>query len=272
VGASASSTLPAAPHHPWSDAWKLVLPKEHGSWSLAFEPIALGLLATPSRAGIPFAVAASAGFFLRRPLKVALGTQQVASRIPAWLAIGVLVWLGAMAMLATLRLAGTAPLWPLIPILCGGAIFLWFDTRNAGREGAAEIAGATAFGLLPAVFATLAGCTSPVALALAAVMLARAVPTVMLVRTRLRQAKGQVIATTPVWVLTTAATAWLIWLAVRSLVPWPSAFFAVLLLGRMGWYLHPRAPRLSARRIGIMELALGVASVLVTGLSWPRPA
>jgi hypothetical protein len=51
---------------------KLILPKEHGSWSLALEPLALGLLAAPSLAGGPLAIAAIAGFFLRRPLKILL--------------------------------------------------------------------------------------------------------------------------------------------------------------------------------------------------------
>ena len=50
----------------------LVLPKEHGSWSLAFEPVALALLAAPSWAGAALAGATVAGFFVRRPLKLAV--------------------------------------------------------------------------------------------------------------------------------------------------------------------------------------------------------
>ena len=47
------------------------LPREHGSWSLALEPLALGLLVVPSAAGAALAAAALAGFFARRPLKAA---------------------------------------------------------------------------------------------------------------------------------------------------------------------------------------------------------
>src|SRR5258708_7378263 len=49
------------------------LPKEHGSWSLALEPILLGLLVAPSGSGVSLAVAAIAGFFARRPFKAILG-------------------------------------------------------------------------------------------------------------------------------------------------------------------------------------------------------
>jgi len=45
------------------------LPKEHGSWSLALEPVAFGLLIVPSLAGGSLAVSATAAFFIRRPLK-----------------------------------------------------------------------------------------------------------------------------------------------------------------------------------------------------------
>ncbi|HQY06456.1 MAG TPA: YwiC-like family protein, partial [Lacunisphaera sp.] len=56
------------------------LPKEHGSWSLALEPLALGLLLAPSAAGGALLAAALAGFFARRPLKTALTAPASARR------------------------------------------------------------------------------------------------------------------------------------------------------------------------------------------------
>ena len=53
--------------------WReIVWPREHGSWSLALEPLALGLLVAPSLAGTWFALAVLAGFLARRPLKMAV--------------------------------------------------------------------------------------------------------------------------------------------------------------------------------------------------------
>ena len=59
----------------WRAAAQLTLPKEHGSWSLALEPVAFGLLVAPSAAGAALALAAVSGFFLRRPLKFALAAK-----------------------------------------------------------------------------------------------------------------------------------------------------------------------------------------------------
>ncbi|MES1167658.1 MAG: YwiC-like family protein, partial [Oleiharenicola lentus] len=52
-------------------ATAIFLPREHGSWFLVLEPLALGLLVAPSSAGGALAVATLAAFFMRRPLKPA---------------------------------------------------------------------------------------------------------------------------------------------------------------------------------------------------------
>ena len=253
--------------HPM-EALRLVLPKEHGSWSLAFEPVALGLLAAPSKAGIPLAMSACAVFFLRRPLKLLLQTKPDQRRPLAAFCAGNLMLLAAAGLALAARLGGVAQLWPLFPAACVGALFVWFDAQNEGREGAAEIAGATSFALLPAVFASLAGWRWESSLALAAVMLARSVPTVMLVRTLLRRAKGQTFATAPGLLAAIASTGLLFWLSGLSLVPWLAAATSILLLARAIWYLSPNHPRLSARRLGFMELILGAAVVVTAAIGW----
>src|SRR6478735_8924592 len=52
----------------------IFLPREHGSWFLVLEPLALGLLIAPSWAGGALAAATLAGFFARRPLKPAFAS------------------------------------------------------------------------------------------------------------------------------------------------------------------------------------------------------
>lgn len=61
--------------------WReLVWPREHGSWSFALEPMALGLIAVPSVAGGWLALAVGAAFFARRPLRIAWGDEQAERR------------------------------------------------------------------------------------------------------------------------------------------------------------------------------------------------
>jgi len=247
---------------------RLLLPKEHGSWSLTFEPVALGLLAAPSRPGMSFALAASAGFFLRRPLKLVLQARPDPRQRLAAYGVGGLSLLALAGLLGAIGLGSVVQLWPLLPVLAAGALFLWFDARNEGREGAAEIAGAAAFALLPAVFASLAGWRWESSLALAAVMLARSVPTVMLVRARLRRAKGRPTATRPALVATLCATILLLWLAGRAMIPWLAGAVSVLLLARAVWYLSAQPTPLTAKQIGVLELILGLAVVLTAAWPW----
>ncbi len=130
-------------------AIKLILPKEHGSWSLALEPLALGLLVAPSAAGSLLAVAVLSGFFLRRPLKVVLSRKPDPRRLLAFGCVAALTASAFASLLLAMKFDGVMRLWPLIPAALAGLTFAWFDSRNEAREGAAEVAGAIAFGVLP---------------------------------------------------------------------------------------------------------------------------
>lgn len=250
------------------EAIRLVLPKEHGSWSLALEPVALGLLVAPTQPGCGLAVAAVAGFFLRHPLKLLLQAKPDARRATAQSCVAALLAL-ALTGLALAFHGGTGErLWPLLPAGGAGLAFVWFDARGENRAGMAEIAGATAFAFLPAAFASLAGWSPAKALALSAVMLARSVPTVMLVRTLLRRAKGQSVHPQLVLAVTVAAAAMSFWLAGSAWIPWLPAVVSGLLLARAGWFLSANSARFSARKLGVMELILGVGVVLSAALAW----
>jgi hypothetical protein len=137
-------------------AWRLALPREHGSWSLALEPLVLGLLVAPSWAGAPLAVAATAGFFLRRPIKLLLQAKPDPRRPLAAFCAGTLTLIATAALWLAAQSGGWLHLWPLIPAAVAGLVFVWFDTRGENREETAELVGVTAFALLPAAFAALA--------------------------------------------------------------------------------------------------------------------
>ncbi len=255
----------------------LVLPREHGSWSLALEPVALGLLVAPSRGGAWLALAVIAGFFTRRPLKLAVTLPRSDPRRRATI--------GWMLLFATTALAGlllsTAPslwrntphptwtaLWPLLLATPFGAAFLWFDLRGEMREAEAEIAGSAAFALVPAAFATLAGWSAAPALSLAGLMLARSVPTVLTVRAYLRLAKGKPATALPALACAGGALIAVVALATRGLVPGTAAALALLLVARTAWLLSPRAPTWSARRAGITEAILGAVFVAALALGY----
>lgn len=248
-------------------AVKLTLPKEHGSWSLALEPLALGILVAPSAAGGALVCAAVAGFFLRRPLKL------ISSGKPdprASLASGAVMSLSMLAiasLLLAVALGGAKNLWPLVPAAVAGIGFVWFDSRNEGREGAAELCGAIAFGVLPAAFAKFAGWPINASAALALIMLVRSVPTVLFVRTYLRRNKGQTISLAPAFTASILGLCVTVWLVTAHLAPWIAVPFASFLAVRAFWILGGNR-RLSAKKIGFAELAFGIVMVFTLALTW----
>src|SRR5690348_13588654 len=104
----------------WREGIKLALPKEHGSWFLALEPVALGLLVAPTGAGVALAVAAVAGFFLRRPLKIVLREPDCERWQTALASVLVLAILAALGLLLTAKMGGVERLWPLLPAALAG--------------------------------------------------------------------------------------------------------------------------------------------------------
>jgi len=251
----------------WRAAAQLTLPKEHGSWSLALEPVAFGLLVAPSAAGAALALAALSGFFLRRPLKLALAAKPDSRQPLALVCASTLGFVGLSGLVLAARLGAVGGWWPLLPAALAGAVFAWCDGRNGAREGAAELAGAVAFALLPAAFGALAGWNLPASLALAAMMLVRSVPTVLTVRTCLRIRKGQAFSIAPALLAAGAGLFLTAWLASLRLMPWAAAGFALVFTGRASWLLLGR-PRLTARNLGITEAVLGALMVLALALSW----
>src|ERR1017187_7904907 len=106
----------------WRAAISLTLPKEHGSWSLALEPVAFGLLVASSAAGAALALAAVSGFFLRRPMKLFLSRKSDPRQPLALVCVTILALLGLSGLLLAARLGVTDGLWPLLPAALAGAV------------------------------------------------------------------------------------------------------------------------------------------------------
>lgn len=248
--------------------WNMIRPREHGSWSLAFEPVVFGLIAAPSAGGACLAVAVVAAFFARRPLRLVFRAEDAAERAAA---VGPLVALGALAAVAfsgAVWWGGLGWLGWLLPTAAMGAVFLYFDLHSAGREGVAEVAGAGAFACVPAAMAGAAGWEFAAAGALAVVMLGRAVPTVLTVRACLRAAKtgqrqpGAALVTSVVAIVAGVA------LMRSGLAPAAAAGLLALLALRTGALLVWPRPMWRARTLGMIETALGIAFVLGAGQAW----
>lgn len=266
-----ATPLPARRPGSPGPAATVFLPKEHGSWSLALEPLALGLLVAPSWAGGALAGAVLAGFFARRPLKGAASPIHSARRQAARGALALWSALATVGLLELLVLAPWTALWPLLPVAGLGVLFLYCDAQDESREAAAELAGSAAFACLPAALASLAGWPPAAALALAVVALARSVPAVLTVRGYLRLKKGGTPAGVATFATVVLAALAVVALAARGLVPGIAAALGAGLLLRSLWLLGPWRPDWTARRFGMFEAVAGLLTVALVAANWTSP-
>jgi len=243
-----------------------VLPREHGGWSLAFEPLVLGLLVAPSVRGAWFALALGAAFLMRRPFCDGWGRRQ--GRRESRKAALVLALVSAVGIVGAF-LQGPAKISWMVPSAMLGALFVALDFRGDGRSAGAEFAGAAAFALTPAVFASLAGWGPEAAASLGAVMLCRSVQTVACLRSYLRELRTGVRRVSLPLALAAAALALTLLLVRAALAPATAATAMAVFAARTAFLILAR-PQWRARRVGMAEAALGIGFVILMGVSWPR--
>ena len=252
---------------PTRGVWRdVVLPKEHGSWSLAFEPIVFGLVAAPSAGGAWLALAVAGAFFARRPLRLGWSKESGERRAAARAMLALCAAAIALGLGLATAQGGLGWLGWLVPSALCGAVFVAFDVRRDGRAAVAEVAGAVAFALVPAALAALAGRAPETCIALAVLMVGRAAPTVLTVRAALRMAKTGEPKIAPALGCAGAALASAAFCAAVGWTRWPAVAGLAVLAGRsFGLLVFPR-PILRARTIGLIEAVLGLAYVLGVGL------
>ncbi|HVT44922.1 MAG TPA: YwiC-like family protein [Thermoanaerobaculia bacterium] len=251
---------------------KVLLPAEHGSWGFVLEPLLLGLLVAPSRAGLAIALGVLALFLARQPLKLAAADRLRRTfhpRTALSLRWGSLLGLTAAALFCVAAIT-TRPYF-LIPLVAAAPIILvqfLHDIRREGRALVAEVAGATAAGAAASAIA-IAGAAAPsIAAALWALLALRAIPSILYVRTRLRLERGQAPSLiTPVaahlLAIMIATTLWRVGVA----PPLAIAAFVILFL-RCAIGLSPIRRRAPAKQIGIAELVYGAVMILLTGIGY----
>jgi len=100
---------------------------------------------------------------LRRPGKLAWTADPAASRTAASSWVVRFAVLAAAALVAAVALGGAFSLALLAPTAVAGGWFAWLDLRGAGRAETAEVAGASAFALVPAGVAAFVGWSAPAA-------------------------------------------------------------------------------------------------------------
>ncbi|MBK9163009.1 MAG: YwiC-like family protein [Acidobacteria bacterium] len=247
-------------------ASKIVLPVEHGSWGFLFEPIVAATAIAFSAASLPIAVMVIGAFMMRRPLQIFL-VDRLAGRSLPQTRIALQFVLIFFAVFAA-GLAGsflTSPLVAFLPfaVVAPFALYqIYCDASRKNRELAAELTGAFAMSSSAAAIALAGGFDWPQAAAIWVFFIARFVPSILYVRSRLRLEKGKPFsfAVPAASHLVALAVTALLWNA--GLLPLLAAAVFVLLLVRSVIGLSRFRRPAKAMKIGVWEVIYGLAAVL----------
>ncbi|NWG17922.1 MAG: YwiC-like family protein [Chloroflexi bacterium] len=251
----------------------VALPAEHGGWGFLLEPILLGLLVAPSLAGLWLAVGVGGMFLTRQPLKITLADRRRGRRFARTaaaerfvLAYGAVSLLGfAAAVLA----AGPAILLPMALGLPFMVVQLAYDFANRSRAALPELAGPLALASVGSSIALAGGWMFNPALALWALLAARALPSVLYVRARLRLEHGKPTAKVPPLIAQGAGILAALALWADGLAPLLASAGLLALLMRAALGLYHRVPT-PAKAIGFREIAFGllVVALVALGFAW----
>jgi hypothetical protein len=248
----------------------VVIPTEHGSWAFLAEPVALGLLVAPSPAALLVAAAAIGAFFARRPLRILVTDRREGRRTPrtalARRAFALLALAAAGALAGAVQLSRGPVLLAVGLAAPFAAAALAFDLARRTREAAAEVAAALALGAVAPAAVLAAGFGTAPALALWAILAARAVPSILYVRARLRLDRGEPAHVTGALAAHVVAVLCVAALALASLGPW-LAMAAMVGLALRAWIgLSPGRPRLAVKQLGASEIVAGALTVVAVWL------
>ncbi|MDJ0757249.1 MAG: YwiC-like family protein [Ardenticatenaceae bacterium] len=255
--------------------WKTVaLPAEHGSWGFVGEPLLLGLLTAPSLSGVFMALGLFGAFLARWPLKVAIQSGRQGRAQRAQLARRFAYAFATIAILGfgiSIWLTGWRPLLPFLLGLPFALIFLYYDFANKSRSWQAELAAPAAFAVgASAIYMTAGGSFGP-ALGLWGVLVARAVPSILYIRARLRLDKGKSPSPGPALLAHGIAVVGVGLLAVANGGYWPAVGIIFLLLLRAAFGLSRFRRSVAVKWIGIGELLWGVLVVISVWLGLMMP-
>lgn len=250
----------------------VALPAEHGAWGLLLEPVALGLLVASSGAGVALAIAAILGFLARQPLRLALADRlrgHAGARVSlAWRVAGMELLAALLAFAIAWRTAAQGFWIPLALALPIAGLHFAYDVRYRGRALVPELLGAGAAGGIASSIALAGGWPAPLAWLLWLLVAARALPSVLFVRARLRLDRGIETSAIPSHASHVAALALPCVLAMFERLPWLACAPYALLLLRAILGLGARRRKVRPQVLGAAEVAFGAATVLLLALAF----
>ena len=245
----------------------IALPAEHGGWGFLLEPVVLALVLAPSIAGFYLAFSAVAFFLARQPLMLVVMNRRrpsprtgLAKRFAA-----IYVITGSVCLIAAMAFTQHRFFVPLLIALPLASVQLAYDWTGRRRVLSAEIAAAIAVSSLAASILLAGGQPSAPAYAVWVVMIGRAVPSILYVRSCLARRHRRPASIFPILISQVVAllVVWL--LAGAGLIPRLGVVVMIVLLVRAATGFT-RCEKLTPKQLGLSEIFFGAITVLALAL------
>lgn len=250
----------------------VALPAEHGGWSLLLEPIVLALVLAPTVPGLFLSLGAVGAFLARHPFKLAVANwrrkQRSARTMMAERFAMFFVLIAIIALAFAIKTGGTVVLFPLMLAMPGAMLQLFYDSIGRSRALIPELAGSISTGAVATAIAMSGGWPRPVAFGLWVILAARSAPAVLYVRARLQQLHGKQASASGVIVVHFLAVLVVISLATKQLAPVVAVLPMLILLSRAIIGFSKRDRQVTAKKLGLREVAFGVITILFVALGY----
>lgn len=250
----------------------IALPVEHGGWGFLAEPILLAIALAPSWAGLSIALATVAAFLMRHPAKLYWRNRHRLTLSPRFrIARRFAILYAGLAMAGfaiAVALAGWRPIMPFLILSPLLAMYGAFDVHNQARRLVPELAAPMGLAASAPAIALAGGWAWSGAAVLWLLLQARAVPSILYVRTRLRLERGSMVDRRPSAMAHVAAVGLGAGLWQARLAPALTAGALAVLLVRAVRGLSPSRRPAKAKEVGFSELAFGLGYVLATVLGY----
>jgi hypothetical protein len=256
---------------------RLILPSEHGSWSLALVPFVIGAgvgALAPAPNALPAAllclVAVMALFLARQPLnlwlRIARGRARRSDRPAALFWSAALLIVTALSTAGMLALGRWAALWLAVPALTILITTLALTAALGPRRLATELIGVAGLALsAPAGAIAVTGHLDALTAIIWALSAMHSVVGVLYVRLRIDERHGRASRGQAAWVIAAHGLSLLAVVAAALIgwLPWPVTIPVGLLLIRALIVARRRPPITSVKRFGFTEIGLSLAFALI---------
>lgn len=240
-------------------SFKSYLPAEHGAWFITLEPILLGMIVTPSWAGLYIGLAMYGILFLRQPL-LKWKHQRRWSDI-LWMSGFVIVCFLSAIAISTWQIVLF-----LVPCVFFGTIALGLEMMGQRRSLLAEILATLSVGAAASMIGLGGKLSLQTSLLLWLIVLLRLLPTMLTVRMILRikhQQPHHPVLSYVSHIIAVTTVSYLVW---QTIVPMGVGFIIVLLSLRGIWLLVHPPLQANPKQIGVQEAVIAIASIFILGI------